>query len=156
VWRIATAQIAMRGCRRCSRRLSPDARPEVAPIHLATVDGDGYPHITPLWFEWDGEAFWMTSLPSKAHIKRLRVDPRASVCLDIEGPEQPDGERPNQQVRALGSAELLDDISGERTRSITYRYLHGEGRTDMVNRRSTQPRITVRLAPTDVIAVASV
>jgi hypothetical protein len=23
--------------------------------HLATIDGDGYPHVTSLWFRWDGD-----------------------------------------------------------------------------------------------------
>jgi hypothetical protein len=33
------------------------------PAHLASIDPGGFPHITPIWFVWDGAAFVMTSLP---------------------------------------------------------------------------------------------
>jgi nitroimidazol reductase NimA-like FMN-containing flavoprotein (pyridoxamine 5'-phosphate oxidase superfamily) len=128
----------------------------VSPIHLATVDADGFPHITPLWFEWDGRAFWMTSLLHKPHIRRLRADDRASVCLDVELDERRDGERPNRQLRAVGRAELLDDVRGSRTRSITYRYLADPGRDVAADRRASQRRMAIRLEPNRLVAVASV
>jgi nitroimidazol reductase NimA-like FMN-containing flavoprotein (pyridoxamine 5'-phosphate oxidase superfamily) len=126
------------------------------PIHLATIDANGFPHVTPLWFEWDGQAFWMTSLTHKPHVRRLGRNPAASVCLDVEGEERADGERPNRQVRAIGFAELIDDVEGERTRRITEKYLQGPGREVMVNRRVGAPRVALRLAPRGVVAVASI
>jgi PPOX class probable F420-dependent enzyme len=126
------------------------------PVHLATVDGEGFPHITPLWFDWDGEALWMTSLPDKPHLRRLRRNPSASVCIDVEGDERDDGERPNRQVRATGRAELVDDVGGVHTRRITEKYLRGPGRDAMVRRRTGTPRVAVRLVPRNVVAVASV
>jgi nitroimidazol reductase NimA-like FMN-containing flavoprotein (pyridoxamine 5'-phosphate oxidase superfamily) len=126
------------------------------PIHLATVDAEGFPHITPLWFDWDGQAFWMTSLPHKPHVRRLRRNPAASICLDVEGDERADGERPNRQVRGIGHIELMDDVDGERTQRITEKYLHGPGREAMVSRRVGAPRVALRLVPRYVVAVASV
>jgi hypothetical protein len=128
----------------------------VVPVHLATVDAAGYPHVTPLWFEWDGEAFWMTSLPGKGHVARLRANCAASVCLDVEVAERDDGERPNQQIRAIGTAGLFDDVNGARTRSITYRYLAGASRDRVAERRSAVARVAIRLEPQTWIAVASV
>ena len=29
---------------------------------VATVGRDGAPHVTPLWFVWDGSALWLTSI----------------------------------------------------------------------------------------------
>ena len=29
---------------------------------VASVGGDGSPHVTPLWFVWDGGALWLTSI----------------------------------------------------------------------------------------------
>jgi len=29
---------------------------------VASVGGDGSPHVTPLWFVWDGRSLWLTSI----------------------------------------------------------------------------------------------
>jgi nitroimidazol reductase NimA-like FMN-containing flavoprotein (pyridoxamine 5'-phosphate oxidase superfamily) len=126
------------------------------PIHLASVDGQGFPHVTPLWFEWDGEAFWMTSLAGRPHLRRLADDPAASVSIDVEEPERDDGERPNRQVRAIGHAELLDDVDGARTRRITERYVVGPSRDAVIRRRTAAPRVAIRLVPLHLVAIASV
>lgn len=60
---------------------------------LATVDADGYPHITPLWFHWDGDVIRMTSLHRKPHLRRLRLDTRACALIEEEQNERADGER---------------------------------------------------------------
>ena len=126
------------------------------PIHLATIDATGLPHITSLWFEWAEDAFWMTSLPDKPHVQRLRANPAAGLCVDVEEPERPDGERPNKQVRASGHADLLDDVGGHRTRRITEKYLRGPGRAAMIERRTKDPRVAIRIEPERLITIASV
>jgi hypothetical protein len=40
---------------------------------------------------WERGAFYMTSLPEKAHVRRLGRDPRASFCVDVEDDERDDG-----------------------------------------------------------------
>jgi PPOX class probable F420-dependent enzyme len=124
--------------------------------HLGTVDADGFAHVTPIWFVWDGTAFLMTCLPSRPHVHRLRADARASVCVDVEDDERADGERPNRQVRATGVAELLDDADGAVTRAITRKYLQGPGAGERVEARSARPRVVIRLVPETWVAVASV
>lgn len=69
------------------------------PAHLATLDRNGFPHITPLWFVWEDGAFYMTSIVDRPHLKRLARDPRAGLGIDIEDAERVDGQRPNRQVR---------------------------------------------------------
>lgn len=128
----------------------------VVPLRLATIDELGFPHVTPLWFEWDAGAFWMTSLPHRPHVRRLLANPRASACVDVEEDEQFDGERPNRQVRAVGKAEVLDGVGGERTRRITQRYLSGPGLEPMLRKRTGARRVAIRLEPTELVAIASV
>lgn len=48
---------------------------------VATVSPDG-PHNTPLWFVWDGEAMWFTSLVRSQRWTDLERDPRVSVIVD--------------------------------------------------------------------------
>ena len=126
------------------------------PGQLGTLDKEGYPQITPIWFVWEAGAFYMTSLPEKAHVRRLERDPRASFCVEVEDEERDDGERPNRSVRAVGPAELFDDVGGEWTRRITEKYIRGPGRADKLAARTSQERVVIRLQPVRLFGLSSV
>ncbi|GAU70989.1 hypothetical protein SSP35_25_00260 [Streptomyces sp. NBRC 110611] len=49
---------------------------------VATVDGDGAPHVGALWFAWDGAALWLYSLIRSKRWAQLRADPRIAVVVD--------------------------------------------------------------------------
>ncbi|GGU62324.1 pyridoxamine 5'-phosphate oxidase [Streptomyces albospinus] len=49
---------------------------------VATVGGDGSPHLGALWFVWDGTALWLYSITRSKRRAQLRKDPRASVLVD--------------------------------------------------------------------------
>jgi len=49
---------------------------------VATVSADGRPHISALWFAWDGTALWLYSLTRSRRWAELRGDPRLSVIVD--------------------------------------------------------------------------
>ena len=142
------------------RPLNPDEldllRAADVPARFATLDNLGYPHVTPIWFIWDGDAFRMTSLVTKPHVRRLRRDTRAGLVIDVERDERDNGERPNTQLRVVGDAELSSDIAGEWTRAITLRYLRGPGALSAAERRASQPRVVITLRPHRQVAVASV
>ena len=126
------------------------------PLRFSTVDRTGFPHVIPLWFIWHDDAFHMTSIDDRPHLRRLRLNPRGGVCIDLEAPELPDGQRPNRQVRAVGLAELFADDSGEWTRRITEKYVQGPGREAQVAARTGDERVVIRLRPARLVAVASV
>lgn len=117
---------------------------------LATVDAEGYPHITPLWFHWDGGVIRMTSLHRKPHLRRLRLDTRACALIEEEQDERADGERPDRQVRLVGDVELSDDLNGWWTRRITERYLRGPSADRVATRRAAGQRIVIALRPRSV------
>ena len=122
------------------------------PAHLATIDRNGFPHVTPLWFVWEDGAFFMTSFADRPHLSRLRGDGRAGIGIDTEEPERADGQRPNRQVRAVGTAELFPDDQGTWTSRITEKYLRGPGAAS----RTVDERVVICLRPTKLVAVASV
>lgn len=126
------------------------------PGQLGTLDKEGYPHITPMWFVWERGAFYMTSLPEKAHVRRLERDPRASFSVDVEDPERDDGERPNRSVRAVGPAEVFVDTDGQWTARITEKYLRGPGLPAVLARRTAQERMVIRLQPVRLFGLSSV
>lgn len=48
---------------------------------VASVGASG-PHVTPLWFVWDGTALWLHSLSRSRRWAELAKDPRVSVVVD--------------------------------------------------------------------------
>ena len=49
---------------------------------VASAGADGAPHVTPLWFVWDGRSLWLTSIVKSQRWTDLRRDNRVSVVVD--------------------------------------------------------------------------
>ena len=65
---------------------------------VATVNQQG-PHLTPLWFVWDGTALWLTSLVKSQRWTDLQRDPRVAVLVDA-----------GEEYTELRGAELLGTV----------------------------------------------
>ncbi|MEE2036771.1 pyridoxamine 5'-phosphate oxidase family protein [Nocardiopsis sp. CT-R113] len=76
---------------------------------VATAGGDG-PHLTPLWFVWDGAALWLWSIVRSQRWTDLERDPRAAVLVDA-GREY--GELRGVELR--GRIERVGDVPRTRT-----------------------------------------
>jgi hypothetical protein len=53
---------------------------------VASIGRDGSPHVTPLWFAWDGTSLWLTSIVRSQRWSDLQRDNRVSVIVDAGGP----------------------------------------------------------------------
>jgi len=51
-------------------------------IMVAGVRRDGRPHVTPNWFHWDGERFYVSTTRSRVKYRMFRRDPRAELVVD--------------------------------------------------------------------------
>jgi len=49
---------------------------------VATVGGDGRPHVGPLWFVWDGESLWLNCIVRSQRWTDVIRDPRIAVVVD--------------------------------------------------------------------------
>jgi PPOX class probable F420-dependent enzyme len=126
----------------------PDLRSLLAldvPAHLATLDADGYPRITPLWFVWEDGAFYMTSVDGRPHVRDLERDSRASLCVDSHERVSAAGARRNRQVKARGRADLRADQEGYWTTRITAKYVSGADGEALAQRRASMPRVLIVL-----------
>jgi hypothetical protein len=126
------------------------------PARLASIDRNGFPHVTPLWSIWADGAFYLTSIADRPHLSRLEADPRAGICVDVEQAERDDGQHPNQQVRAIGIADLFPDPAGLWTGRITEKYVRGASANALRAARMADDRVAIRLRPDRLLAVASV
>lgn len=62
------------------------------------------PHVTPVWYAWDGECVYISAFISTRKAKEVARNKRISVLIDVA---IKDG--PTQAVLFEGEAELLDD-----------------------------------------------
>jgi len=49
---------------------------------VATASKDGRPHVAPLWFVWDGQSLWLSSVVRSQRWTDLMRDPRVAVVVD--------------------------------------------------------------------------
>lgn len=88
------------------------SRPHVI---VGTIMTDGRPQLTPAWFLWDGERFWVSTLDWTVKVKNALRDPRVTLCVD--GPD-----RHSNYVQVFGTAEIVQADVRERTLDLIRKY----------------------------------
>lgn len=76
------------------------ARPVLARLGTANPE-TSQPHVTPVWFLWDGEYLYISAFISTRKAREATANPRISVLIDIE--------KPTQAVVLEGTADVLSD-----------------------------------------------
>jgi nitroimidazol reductase NimA-like FMN-containing flavoprotein (pyridoxamine 5'-phosphate oxidase superfamily) len=124
---------------------------------LATSDA-GWPHVVPVWFEFDGEIFWIPAQAKTAKVEHIRRDKRVSLVIDTY--TVPMSEFNIRQVMVKGEAELVKDKdletnpSGSRTISVYRRYLgKGSENTKLVSQLLAKERYLIKVEPVRIVAV---
>ena len=51
---------------------------------LGVLKEDGWPFVTPMWYQWRDGCFWVVGRKRSAWVQDLIRDPRCSVCIDEE------------------------------------------------------------------------
>ena len=69
---------------------------------VATVRRDGLPQVTPNWYLWTGEEFWISTSAATAKAHNLRRDPR--IVLVIDDPASGD------YVQVIGSVTIIEGL----------------------------------------------
>ena len=83
---------------------------------VAGIRRDGRPHLSPNWFCWDGQRFYVSTTRSRVKCAIFRWDPRAQLLID-----DPTGFR---AVLVSAAVEIREDIAAElpRFRAIREKY----------------------------------
>jgi PPOX class probable F420-dependent enzyme len=75
-------------------------------IWLTSVNGDGQPQTSPMWFWWDGEAVYLVSEPDATKVSNITANPLVSLSLQAT-------ERANDEVviiEGVATLEPLDSV----------------------------------------------
>jgi PPOX class probable F420-dependent enzyme len=99
------------------------------------------PHLTPVWYLWNGRTFEISTTRPTQKVVSLQRDPRVSLCID--DPLTGTG----TSVVVHGRAEVIDDDIWQTTQEIVERYLGKRFAPKMMARIRTEARVLLRVHP---------
>jgi PPOX class probable F420-dependent enzyme len=105
---------------------------------LATINPDGTPQQSTVWYDLDGDEILMNTKRGRLKDRNLRRDPRVSFCIEAE----------YAYLTIRGSVTIIDDqtVAQPDIERLATRY-HGPERAQqqMRDQFSKEERVTVRL-----------
>lgn len=72
---------------------------------LACLRPDGWPYVVPVWYHWDGVAFWVVGRARSEWCHYMAQDPRVSLVVDEPEP-------PIRKVICEGTAVVVEAAVG--------------------------------------------
>src|SRR5262252_1555284 len=128
---------------------------------FTSIRPDGYPHTTPLWYIWDGEALWFllgAGTYPRQHIRNLRRNPKLCVVIDRDARPEHGGLVDAQGVVMRGTVELSTDETLQEaiTQQAMRKYLGsaGEQYVDAVlqDGKPGKNRVIAKVKPEHIVA----
>ncbi|MFG1923334.1 pyridoxamine 5'-phosphate oxidase family protein [Cryptosporangium sp. NPDC048952] len=99
---------------------------------VATLTSSGAPHVSPLWFVWDGTSLWLNSIVKSQRWSDITNDPRVAVVVDaghdfaelhgveLRGTLEQVGEAPRTGAESIPELEAAE-------RMFAAKYYAGQG-----------------------------
>ena len=100
--------------------------------HLATLNADGSPQVTPIWLERDGNMVRFSTAEGRAKLSNLRRDPRLAISFT-----HPDDSSVSHSIRGRAVAieqrgwKLIDRLAGAYDGSDGFPRISGMVRVDV-------------------------
>ncbi len=111
--------------------------------HLATLDAEGNPQITPLWIDHDGDDIVLNTAEGRAKARNMRRNPK--VALSLTAPDDP-----YRVLVVRGTVrEITTDGADEHIDSLAKKYL---GLDTYPMRQPGEVRLKVRIRPDRIVA----
>ena len=111
-------------------------------VIVAGIRKDGRPHLSPNWFQWDGERFYVSTTRHRVKYAIFRRDPRAQLAIDDST-----GFR---SVLVSAVVEIREDIATELSHFRAIREKHGVEVPDdeeHLKRLTEEGRVLLAIAP---------
>jgi len=111
-------------------------------VIVAGVRRDGSPHLSPNWFYWDGQRFYVSTTRSRAKYAIFRRDRRAQLLVD-----DCTGFR---AVLVRGTVEVREDIAAELPRFRALREKYGvavPGEQEQLRGLAEEGRVLLAITP---------
>ena len=108
-------------------------------VVLGTVRKDGSPQLNPMWFDWTGEVFYISTTRTRFKYNSIKRDPRVTLCIDDA--------TGFKSVIVEGRAEVIEDNIWDITRRIVEKYVDKDQVEARMARLRTEPRVILAIRP---------
>ena len=111
-------------------------------VVLAGIRRDGRPQLSPNWFYWDGERFYVSTTRSRAKYAIFRRDPRAQLLVDDST-----GFR---YIAGPAAVEIREDVATQLPRFRAIREKHGltvPGDDQLLRGLTDEGRVLLAMTP---------
>lgn len=111
-------------------------------VVVAGIRRDGRPQLSPNWFYWDGERFYVSTTRDRAKYAIFRRDPRAQLLVDDS--------LGFRAVLVPATVEIREDIAAELPRFRAIREKHGvavPGNENFARALAAEGRVLLAFTP---------
>lgn len=122
----------------------PDSHSDIfakkAFAHIATIDADGSPQVTPVWIDYDGEHVLFNTARGRKKDRNLQARPRVAVSVQ-------DPDNPYRYVGLQGKVvDVTEDGAIEHIHALSNKYT-GQ---DYPNLQEGEVRVIYKIEPENV------
>ena len=106
--------------------------------NLATVNADGTPQVTPVWFDWDGRHIRVNTARGRVKDKNLQRTPAVSLAIM-------DPDNPYRYVQIKGRVTAVTEAGADAHIDLLAKKYLGQDRYPY--RKADEVRVTFSIAP---------
>ena len=112
--------------------------------HIATLNRDGSPQVSPVWIELDGNYLIVNSEMKRKKVRNLKRDPRVSVSIQ-------NAENPYQYIEIRGRAVEITDKGGfEGIDRLSAKYT---GQEKYPGNAASDVRVVIKIEPEHIASM---
>ncbi|KAF0108681.1 MAG: pyridoxamine 5'-phosphate oxidase-related FMN-binding protein [Anaerolineaceae bacterium] len=105
-------------------------------VYLATINKDGSPQVTPVWFNADGEYILINSAKGRVKDRNMRSRPNVALCIQ-------DPANPYRYLQIQGKVtEITEQGADEHIDALAFKYL---GQDKYPYRKSGEVRVRYKV-----------
>ena len=111
-------------------------------IIVAGIRKDGRPHVSPNWYFWDGEKFYVSTTRNRAKYNVFRRDPRVELVIDDPAD--------HRYIGLSGTVEVREDIPANLDFFRGIHRKHGRGippDEEYIARLTGEDRVLLAITP---------
>lgn len=119
-------------------------------MRLGTLGRDGFPQVTPVWYVFEDDLFYVTTASDRVKTRNMLAHPQVGFAIDSDV-------KPYQGVSVWGQARLVAEGEAARplTRRIAARYVPPERLDAMMDTLMQAPRVVFAIEPLRLAAMGS-
>ena len=109
---------------------------------------DGVPHVSSVWYLWDGKYFWISTAEDRLKVRAALKNPNVALIIDTDV-------QPYEGVIVEGKASLTKARLKAITYEIVKRYVPKSAVNEEFKELMRAPRILIRIKPEKVLDIMS-